>query len=92
MQTVEQVKAAWNALDRQTQIEMWDEFTRALDEGMAGWHPYYLALMPMWERGEQPVIITSDYDFSLEYEPEIDLDAFPMKADLAAELAQYIPF
>lgn len=44
MQTIEQVQAAWAALDRQAKLEAWDEFTRSIDYGDQGFDPYYLVL------------------------------------------------
>ena len=54
MQTIEQVQAAWAALDRQAQLEAWDGFTRSIDYGDQGHDPYYLVLWPMWEMGCSP--------------------------------------
>lgn len=54
MQTIEQVQAAWAALDRQAQIEAWDAFTRSIDYGDQGHDPFYLVLQPMWDAGTFP--------------------------------------
>ena len=54
MQTIEQVQAAWAALDRRAQIEAWDAFTRSIDYGDQGHDPFYLVLQPMWDAGTFP--------------------------------------
>jgi hypothetical protein len=54
MQSIDQVQAAWAALDRQAQLEAWDAFTRSIDYGDQGFDPFYLVLWPMWEMGSSP--------------------------------------
>ena len=93
MQTIEQVQTAWAALDRQAKLEAWDQFSRDLDYGQAGWNPYYLVLMPMWERGEQPVPAETFSMLDVDVEDDFDFDgeAYPMPVE-AAGFDQYIPF
>ncbi len=55
MQSLEQVQAEWEALDVQGQMEAWDEFTRDVDYGQAGWNRFYPVLQPLYEAGETPI-------------------------------------
>ena len=92
MQTIEQVQAAWAALDTQGQMEAWSEFTRDLDYGQAGWNPFYLILMPMWEQGKAPTFdlasAFNDEDFE---DSELEMDGFPMPAEMMG-FENYIPW
>lgn len=76
MQTIEQAQAAWDALDRQGQIEAWDAFTRSIDYGDQGYDPYYLVLWPMYEAGSSPF---ADEDEAAEREYALAM----IEADLA---------
>ncbi len=57
MQTIDQVQAAWDAMDRQGQLEAWDSFTRAIDYGEQGYHPFYLILWSQWVKGDEPFMV-----------------------------------
>lgn len=54
MQTVQHVQTAWAALDRQSKIEAWADFTRSVDYGDQGYDPFYLVLWPLFEAGSSP--------------------------------------
>jgi hypothetical protein len=90
MQTIEQVQAAWAALDRQAQIEAWDAFTRAIDYGEAGWNEYFLVLMPMWEQGQEPDFGPAMSEDEFGFAP-MDMDSFPMPVEMVG-FEQHIPW
>lgn len=76
MQTLEQLHAAWDALDARSQVEAWDEFTRDVDDGQAGWNRFYRILQPLYEVGEVPAPLLNagpvfDQRTGLQ-EPEVD--------------------
>lgn len=49
---------AWTALSPAEQLAQWEHFTRDLDAGEAAFHRYYLVLMPLWDRGDVPALIS----------------------------------
>lgn len=51
---------AWTRLTKGEQLAQWRGFIAALDAGGAGYHPYYLVLMPLWDRGDVPVEIEAE--------------------------------
>ena len=48
------LQARFDALTDLEQAAAWVGFVDALDAGDAGFHPYYLVLAPMYDRGESP--------------------------------------
>lgn len=65
MQSLQQLAAAFNALSSQQQLELWDEFLRAVDFGDQGCLKFYRHLNPLWEAGLVPAEV---YDFAGEVE------------------------
>jgi hypothetical protein len=44
----------FEALSSNAKAAQWVSFLDAIDAGDMGWHPYYLVLAPMYERGVSP--------------------------------------
>ena len=76
MQTIEQVQAAWDALDRQAKLEAWDAFTRSIDYGDQGYDPYYLVLWPMYQIGSSPFEDEDRLDALFEIELSIEANEY----------------
>ncbi len=91
MQTIEQIQAAWNAMDRQAQLESWDEFTRSIDYGDQGYHPFYSILFPMWARGEEP-IDTSFFVHLDDEEVEASEDDYAFMVPTDQGAFDYLPY
>lgn len=67
------LNTAWTQLSQAEQMNQWRAFLSALDAGGAGYHPYYLELMPLWDRGDVPAEIEAEaYDA---YEAEMRAEA-----------------
>lgn len=65
---------AWTQLPEAEQLHQWRAFLAALDAGDAGYHRYYLVLMPLWDRGDVPAAIEAE---------AMDAYAAEMRADAA---------
>ena len=52
--TAAEAQAAFTALNNEEQHAAWEKFTIDIDEGMAGWNPYYLYLNPLHWDGSSP--------------------------------------
>ena len=48
------LQARFDILTVSEQAAQWVRFVDALDSGDAGFHPYYLVLAPIYDRGETP--------------------------------------
>jgi hypothetical protein len=57
MISIEIVTAEWTALSPAEQLRQWSQFISDLDAGEAGFHRFYLVLMPLWDRGDVPAPI-----------------------------------
>ena len=85
----------------------WVGFLDTLDAGGVGYHPYYLILAPMWERGETPfdaerlelmeryTVAEDDFafdDYELEFEALEPVDMEPASLRQDYEIACGQPF
>ena len=52
--TAAEAQAAFKALSNDDQHAAWEKFSLDVDEGMAGWNPYYLYLNPLYWDGSSP--------------------------------------
>jgi hypothetical protein len=57
MISIEAITTDWNALSMDEQMRQWSQFLQDLDAGEAGFHSFYLVLMPLWDCGLVPALI-----------------------------------
>ena len=50
----------WTQHTEAQQLIEWRTFLASLDAGDAGYHRYYLVLMPLWDRGDVPAIVQAE--------------------------------
>ena len=91
MQTINQVQAAWDAMDRQGQLEAWDSFTRAIDYGEQGYHPYYLILWSLWVKGDEPFPVDGVNDIDVQDE-EFGDDDYLFMTSVDQSSFEHLPF
>ena len=91
MQTIDQVQAAWDAMDRQGQLEAWDSFTRAIDYGEQGYHPFYLILWSQWVKGDEPFPVEGVSGLDVD-DLEIGHDDFLFSTAIDQSNFDYLPF
>lgn len=79
MQSLQQIAAAFDALSFQQQLELWDEFLRAVDFGDQGCLRFFRHLNPLWEAGLVPAEV---YEFAAEVVPAtaVSEDDYPFFA------------
>ncbi|WP_303699163.1 hypothetical protein [Brevundimonas naejangsanensis] len=75
--TAAEAQAAFTALSNEAQHAAWEKFTVDIDEGMAGWNPYYLYLNSLYWDGSSPF---PDEDAAAE--AEYRADALEMLNDI----------
>lgn len=54
MISINALTSDWTALSPAEQLAQWHTFIADLDAGAAGFHRYYLVLMPLWNAGDVP--------------------------------------
>jgi len=75
--TAAEAQAAFTALSNEDQHAAWEKFTVDVDEGVAGWNPYYLYLNALYWDGSSPF---PDEDAAAE--AEYRADALEMLNDI----------
>ena len=80
------LQARFGDLNSSEQAAEWVRFVDALDAGGAGFHPFYLVLAPIYDRGETPF----DGDLTEMLEPrqvlqgELDFEAYEEEFEVSA--------